>query len=93
MALTFEWDNRKAIRNQRKHGVTFEEAATIFGDPLSLTIEDPSHSANEDRFVTIGLSATNRILIVIHIDRGQNIRLISSREATSHERKAYEEGP
>jgi uncharacterized DUF497 family protein len=92
MALTFEWDSRKAIRNIRKHGISFEEAATIFGDPLSLTITDPMHSDSEERFVTIGLSLNQRILIVIHTDRGKNIRLISSREATSGERRIYEEG-
>jgi uncharacterized DUF497 family protein len=92
MGLIFEWDSRKAIRNIRKHGVSFEEAATIFGDPLSLTITDPMHSDSEERFVTIGLSLNQRILIVIHTDRGKNIRLISSREATSGERRIYEEG-
>jgi uncharacterized protein len=91
MALSFEWDSRKAMQNLRKHGVSFEEAATVFGDPLSMTIVDPVHSEVEERFVTIGMSISNRLLVVIHTDRNRNIRLISSREATSRERMTYEE--
>lgn len=91
MALIFEWDRTKAERNLRKHGVSFEEAATVFGDPLSRTIEDPLHSASEDRFVTVGESFRQRVLVVVHTDRDDRIRIISSRVATQRERKSYEE--
>ena len=91
MGLTFEWDERKAKRNLKKHGVSFEEAATVFGDPLSLTIDDPLHSKHEERFVTMGESVRRRILVVVHTERGDNIRIISARVATRRERKAYEE--
>lgn len=91
MALFFEWDNRKAQSNKRKHGVTFGEASTVFGDPLSVTIPDPGHSAGEDRFVTIGLSVNNRLIVVVHTDRDDIIRVISARKATRHEREQYEQ--
>jgi uncharacterized DUF497 family protein len=90
MPLGFEWDD-KAKANLAKHGVSFEEAATVFGDPLSLTIPDPAHSQVEDRFVIIGQSHTRRLLVVVHTDRGDNIRVISARRASRRERKAYEE--
>jgi uncharacterized DUF497 family protein len=92
MGLTFEWDAKKARRNLRKHRVSFEEAATVFGDPFSLTIEDPLHSEDEDRFVIIGESLQRRILVVAHAEWGDNIRIISARVATRHERESYEEG-
>ena len=92
MGLTFEWDRRKADLNRKKHGVSFDEAATVFGDSLSLTIEDPLHSAGEERFVTIGDSTQGRLLVVIHTDRGDTVRIISARLATPRERKTYEEG-
>lgn len=91
MALTFEWDEEKALENLRKHGVSFVEARTIFGDTLSSSISDPDHSGEEARFLTIGLSADGRILVVVHTDRGQNVRLISARRATRRERLGYEE--
>jgi uncharacterized DUF497 family protein len=91
MALVFEWDNRKARQNLGKHGVSFEEAATVFGDPLSLTITDPVHSDHEERFIIIGESIQGRLLVVIHTERGDNIRIISVRVATPRERSAYEE--
>lgn len=91
MSLTFEWDNNKAEQNFRKHNVTFEEAATIFGDFLSLTIDDPIHSIEEERFVTIGESVQQRILVVVHTERGDSIRIISARLATRRERKTYEQ--
>ena len=91
MPLRFEWDPEKARRNLEKHGVSFEEAATVFGDPLSLTVDDPTHSEAEDRFVTVGGTATGRIVVVVHTDRDDSIRLISARPATSRERRAYEE--
>ena len=90
--MKFEWDKRKAIFNLKKHGVSFEEASTVFGDPLSLTIQDPKHLNKEDRYVTIGLSAKFRMIVVIHTDRGDNIRLISARLAIKVEKKDYEEG-
>ncbi len=90
MAVTFEWDGRKARQNSAAHGVSFEEAATAFGDLLSLTIEDPVHSTEEERFVTIGESSRERLLVVVHTERGDVIRLISARPATARERSDYE---
>ncbi len=92
MGVTFEWDERKATQNVRKHGVSFDEAATVFGDPLSLTIEDAFHSDDEQRFVTIGQSTKGRLVVVVHTDRGDSIRIISARTATARERECYEEG-
>ena len=92
MGIIIEWDNQKAKRNLSKHKVFFEEAATIFGDTLSLTIEDPLHSDDEERFVTIGESIQRRLLVVVHTERGDNIRIISARLAMPHERKTYEKG-
>lgn len=92
MGLIFEWDGKKAKQNLKKHGVSFEEAATVFGDPLSLTIEDPLHSTEEERFVTIGESIRRRVLVVVHTERRDHIRIISVRVATRRERRAYEEG-
>ena len=91
MSLTFEWDESKARENLRKHQVRFEEAKTIFADPFSVTIPDPDHSLDESRFVDIGYSAAGRILVVVYTERGENIRIISSRQATRAERKVYEE--
>lgn len=90
MALQFEWHNNKARLNRNKHGITFEEASTVFGDSLSLTIPDPAHSISEVRFITIGTSVYNRLLVVVHTDRGDNIRIISARKATRNERNQYE---
>jgi len=93
MGLQFEWNEHKAKGNLQKHGVSFEEAATVFGDPLSLTISDPLSSEHiEERFVTIGQTSGGRTLVVVHSDRGETIRIISARVATRKERKAYEEG-
>jgi uncharacterized DUF497 family protein len=91
MPLTFEWDSRKARSNLAKHGVGFEEASTVFGDPLSLTIPDSEHSKMEDRFVTMGSAFSGKLLVVVHTDRGDNIRIISARRASRRERKFYEE--
>ena len=88
--MKFSWDNQKAASNQRKHGVTFEEGSTVLSDILSITIPDPLHPEMEARFVTIGLSDNQRLLIVVHTDRGPAIRIISARVATAHERKRYE---
>jgi hypothetical protein len=87
----FEWDPAKALRNRRGHRVSFEEAATVFGDPLALTYPDPDHSISEQRFMTVGTSSANRVLIVAHTDRDENIRIISARKATQREKKHYEE--
>ena len=92
MALTFEWSIRKAAQNLRKHGVTFEEAASCFGDPLSLSIPDPDHSEAEERWVLAGMSKLGRLLVVSHTDHQGRIRIISGRLAARHERKRYEEG-
>lgn len=90
--MIFEWDERKARENLRKHGVDFEEAKTVFGDPLAVTIDDLMHSVDEYRFVDSGVSHEGRILVVVYTERGRHVRLISSREATNSERNAYEEG-
>jgi hypothetical protein len=89
--MQFAWDVKKAASNLAKHGVSFEEAATVFGDPLSDTFDDPDHSAEERRFVIIGMSENGRMLIVAHTDDGEVIRLISAREPTRGEREFYEE--
>jgi uncharacterized protein len=75
MPLTFDWDVRKARSNLAKHGVGFEEASTIFGDPLSLTIPDPEHSLREERYITMGKAFTGKLLVVVHTERGNNIRI------------------
>jgi len=92
MPLRFEWDGRKAQTNVRKHGVSFEKAATVLADPLSVTVPDPVQRDREDRFVTVGESLDGQLLVVVHSDRRDTIRLISARRATPRERKAYEEG-
>lgn len=89
--MNFEWDPAKARNNRRKHRVTFEEAATVYGDPLALTYPDPDHSISEHRFITVGMSTAGRVLIVAHAERHESIRIISSRKATHSERKQYEE--
>ena len=91
MALIFEWDDKKAKLNYLKHTVTFEEASTAFGDDLSITIEDPLHSQNENRFILIGKSITNKTLIVVHIEKSDIVRIVSARNATKKEQKLYEE--
>ena len=92
MSLSFEWDTSKAKANLVKHAVSFEEASTVFGDPLSLTIPDPAHSQVEDRFIVLGQSHQRKLLVVVHTERGDNIRIISARRASRRERKSYEEG-
>ena len=91
MAYLFEWDPAKAASNLRKHGVSFEEATTAFGDPLSLQLSDPSHSAREERFLVLGVSAQARLLVVAYADRGPLTRIISARLASRRERRRYEE--
>jgi uncharacterized DUF497 family protein len=90
--LQFEWDPAKAAENLAKHGVSFEEAATVFRDILSATGQDPDHSVGEERFVTFGVSTSGRLLVVAHTEHGDIIRIISARLATAGERKIYEEG-
>ena len=91
MGFIFEWDSVKAESNERKHGVAFPEAGTVFNDELALTFFDPAHSVDENRYVTIGRSATGRLLVAAHTQRGARIRLISAREATDNERRRYED--
>jgi len=91
MALQFEWDPEKARSNVQKHGVTFDEASTAFRDPLSATIPDPLHSEDEDRFVLIGYSHRERLLVIVHTYRSHRIRLISARPATKRERRRHED--
>lgn len=90
MALKFEWNANKANLNEKKHGVSFEEASTVLSDPLSITITDPLHRENEERWVTIGQSNKRRTLVVVHTERGDAIRLISARLANTHEQNRYE---
>ena len=89
--MNFEWDPGKARQNRRRHRVSFQEAASVFGDPLAITYPDPDHSMAEERFITVGLSSAGRVLIVAHTDRNENIRIISARTTTQQERKQYEE--
>ena len=92
MPLRFAWDPRKAASNARTHGVSFQEAATAFADPLSLTVPDPDHSGTETRFVLVGLSNRHRLVVVTHVERDDDlVRLISARLATRRERRQYEE--
>lgn len=89
--LTFEWDSQKEKRNIDKHGVSFVEAASAFRDLLSITIDDPLHSNHyEERMVLVGMSHLDRLVVVVHTERGDNIRIISARKATKRERKDYE---
>ena len=90
--MELEWDEGKNVANVRKHGVSFEEAATVFGDSLSDTYDDPDHSVAENRFITIGNSGRGRLLFVAHTDREDCIRIISARELTRQERRDYETG-
>jgi uncharacterized DUF497 family protein len=91
MAIRFDWDPRKAKHNQQKHGISFEEASTVFADPLSITIDDPVHSGEEERFVDVRMSRRGRLLVVCYTQRSGLIRLISAREPTYAEQKQYEE--
>jgi len=90
--VRFVWNPQKADANRAKHGVTFEEASTVFGDPLAATIPDPDHSQDEARSVTMGHSVNGVLLLVVHADDGDEIRLISARRASGGEKKKYEEG-
>jgi hypothetical protein len=88
--MDFEWAAAKAATNLKKHAVSFDEGATIFHDPLIASMSDPDHSENEERYLSIGMSAQGRLLVVVHTQRGERTRLISCRKATSAERKIYE---
>ena len=88
--MRFSWDLSKDLLNQRDHGITFQEATTVFGDSLAVTVSDPDHSVGEERLITIGQSSSGRLLVVCHIEQGDTIRIISARRATAHERKDYE---
>jgi len=90
--MKFSWDPKKAAANLKKHGVSFEEASTVFHDTLSVTGSDPDHSGEEQRFVTFGNSNQDRFLVVAHTDEGETIRIISARLVTRQERSIYEEG-
>ena len=90
--MVFGWDASKAAENLRKHGVSFEEAASVFCDPLAITGADPDHSAAEERLITFGMSFAGRLLVVSHTERGDTVRIISARVTTKTERCIYEEG-
>lgn len=91
MGYNFEWNSKKAEANRKKHGVSFEEGVTAFGDPLSMNMPDPDHSESEQRFTVIGLSDRYRLLVVCYTEIEDNTRIVSARQATRFERKAYEE--
>ena len=90
MAYVFEWDPAKASENAQKHGVTFDEASTVFGDPLGLLMPDPDHSEGEERYLLLGNSTHQRLLVVAFAERPPRTRLISARQATRRERRRYE---
>ena len=90
--MEFEWNPDKAALNLEKHGVSFQEAATVFSDPLSMTFPDPDHSIGESRYVIIGLSRFGQLLVVAHTDRETKVRIINARKATRQERRFYEQG-
>lgn len=90
--MIFEWDRDKGQQNLRKHRVSFEEAATVFLDPMAMTYPDPDHSNQEDREITIGYSNKQRLLFVSHVQRSDRIRIISARQVSRRERKQHEEG-
>jgi uncharacterized DUF497 family protein len=90
--MEFTWDPDKAESNVRRHGVSFHEASTVFGDPLSTTVPDPDHSTEEERYIIVGTSHRGRLVMVAHTEQGDRIRIISARELTRRERRQYEEG-
>ncbi|MHB8308852.1 MAG: BrnT family toxin [Metallibacterium sp.] len=89
--MNYDWDAAKAARNLKKHGVTFEEAGFVFGDPLACTFPDPDHSIGELRFLTFGMSISQRIFVVPHIEHAHGIHIINAREATAHKRKIWQD--
>ena len=92
MSYEFEWDANKATANNKKHGVSFHEATTVFGDPLAMLMRDPHHSLSEERYLVLGASSAGRLLVVSHTERPPRTRIISARPATRNERSHYEEG-
>lgn len=92
ITMRFEWDPKKAERNLKKHGVTFQEAATVFGDPLAMTFQDPDHSIEEERQLTFGQSLRRRLIVVSHTKRGDRTRIVNARLMDRNERVIYEEG-
>lgn len=88
--MEFRWDSNKDRANRRKHGVSFQEATTVFGDPLAMTIPDLDHSVGEERWTTMGRTLTGRLVVVNHTEEGDIVRIFSAREAITHERKRYE---
>ena len=92
MDLSFEWDPRKASANKRKHGVSFEQAIRVFGDPLARVFDDPDHTQSEPRELIVGHCARRILLVVCFVERGSHIRIFSARRATRREREDYEEG-
>jgi uncharacterized DUF497 family protein len=88
--MQFQWDRVKARKNLKKHKVSFDEAVTVFYDPLTATFDDPDHSHDEQRLITIGYSSRSRLLVVAHTEEGETIRIISARYETAHERKRHE---
>jgi uncharacterized DUF497 family protein len=92
MGISFEWDRRKAAANRRKHGVSFEEAIPVFGDPLARIFDDPEHSASDPRELIVGHCARRVLLVVCFVQRGDQVRIFSARRATRQERRDYEEG-
>jgi len=92
LVIEYEWDPEKAEENERKHGISFHEAATVFGDRLAITFADPDHSIDEHRYLTFALSRFDKLLVVSHADNGDKIRVISARLMTRRERRIYEEG-
>lgn len=92
MSLNFEWDNHKAARNLAKHGVSFDEGMTVFDDPFYIDFYDPDHSYEEHRYIIVGISKQQRVLVVSYTERGDIIRLISARPATRKEQRDYEDG-
>ena len=91
MALAFEWDDEKSKSNFRKHRISFEEAKTVFNDPFAITIDDPDHSDEEERYIDIGISSKGRMFVLWYAERNENIRIIGCRKATKKERRAYED--
>lgn len=90
--MQFEWNPEKAVINLKKHGVSFSEAATVFSDPLAITYDDPAHSITEQRFITVGNSTQNKLIVLSHTDRNNKIRIISARKVMPKERRFYEQG-
>ena len=88
--MDFEWDREKAVTNERRHGISFEEAVTVFSGSLAISFPDPDHSADEIRLITFGYSSHGRLLVVSHTERGNTLRIISARSATTRKRKRYE---